>query len=357
MSCHMRAAHITSRFESLGGAASERVVPESTELARLCVWLEDTDRASEVWRCLYNDVKQVILKKATEADGWTALTELVQSLSDKSDWGKHFDDLASNCAACTGLVGNRACRELAGHGGEHLAVGRHDPRARPIGRGPLGLRSGHAAHVYMLGHALGVSPEPLEACEKVIVEQSDYVKADNVCSDSRSAASVEKSALVKHWESVETRVKACSMKRTRAADNKLMGLLKQSTDCIARPTARCAEVNWKAKLTDNAPGVDILREVAYFFWQGAGSNNALDEFGLLFEKGTQAWQAYDCAAKDLQLPVDTKTKGDREQTGKTAKVLCTEEYMVRQIEETGDAAERKLSRRLTRQKQRCLQQW
>ena len=369
-------AHITARLGGISDAAPERVAGECEELVRLCTWLEGGDRTSEAWRRLHNDAKQALLK-ATEADRWTSLATLVRSLSDKSEWDEHLDDLVSKCEACEGLAGNaedakifpalaekilksdRMTLERARLAENLLAfvkVGDASELADNADATTTKLLR-QAAHVCRLAQTIGLgcTSDPDNVPENVLVAHAEYIKAEKMFSESCSAASVDKTNLVTKWETMESCVEKFVTKRKQASEAKVMKLLKEATDAIAKLSARCVEVAWKGKVADNAPWADIVREVEYAFWKGNGSMKVTDELDGLYCTSSRAWEAYEKEVQRLQGQVDTKAKGEWEQTGTFAMVLCTEEYMVRQIEEKGDQAEKKLSRRLFCAKQGCLQ--
>lgn len=101
-------------------------------------------------------------------------------------------------------------------------------------------------------------------------------------------------------------------------------------------------LEWKSSLPEEVAWSHIVTEIGYKFWK---NGDAIERLDKAFEASDRAWQAYTKCCQVEGMEVDAEVEKQMKETHDKAKVLNTEEYFVRVIEEKQDGMVRKLSRR------------
>jgi hypothetical protein len=154
--------------------------------------------------------------------------------------------------------------------------------------------------------------------------------------------------MVPMWENILQQVEMAAQEQKAAAESALQGLAGKARAEREALQARMDKLAWKDRLKEDAGWFDVVREIEYFFWRGTeGRAEHVEEVDKLFDQALKAEKAYQTERTALQCGPDEESAKKWEIVCESCKVLMTEEYLVRQIEEKGQAASKKLSRRQT----------
>ena len=196
--------------------------------------------------------------------------------------------------------------------------------------------AGHVARQMASGGSAPGGQDTTQAIEKVAHAVAAFGRAKAIVTTESTIAAAE--AFSDDVAKCDAMLVTLRADKAEAETRKVQDAIRNLEECM---------VAWKEKLPETATWSTTVKEIEYHFWKSEGQDSTpVIKIETAFGKLHTVLESREELSQRLGLAVDSTTAEAAKKAMGAAKLLCTEEYLVRMIEQHPDEAVRKVTKRM-----------